>query len=64
VAGHLAAQRHLHERGTRSGNYQMARKGDVGPYASSNVNIITLEENHRQAAAVRKTRRALTAAST
>ena len=54
----------LQQRGTLRGNYQMGRKGDVGPYISSNVAIITLEENHRQAAANRKARQALTAAST
>ena len=52
----------LRERGTLAGNYQMGRKGDVGPYCSSNVKIITLEENRRQAAENRKLR--LTAAST
>jgi len=52
----------LRERGTMSGNYQMGRLGDRGPYASSNVAIITLEENHRQAAENRKAR--LTAPST
>src|SRR5262245_43577122 len=53
----------LHQRGTASGSYLMGRLGDVGPYASSNVTIITQHENLRQAAANRKARRALTAAS-
>ena len=53
---------HLHQRGTASGSYVMGRKGDVGPYASSNVTIITQHENLRQAAVNRKRR--LTAAST
>jgi len=54
----------LQQRGTMSGNYQMGRRGDVGPYASPNVEIISLAENHRQAAINRKLRQALTAAST
>jgi len=53
----------LRERGTMSGNYQMGRRGDVGGYASSNVEIVSLEENRRQAAANRKAGQALTAAS-
>jgi len=54
---------HLHQRGTMSGNYQMGRLGDVGPYASSNVKIITIQQNTREAAQLRKARQALTAAS-
>jgi hypothetical protein len=53
----------LRQRGTASGSYVMGRKGDVGPYASSNVKIITIQENMREAAANRKLRQALTAAS-
>jgi hypothetical protein len=37
---------HLHERGSRRGQYVMARYGDVGPYSKDNVKIITAEENH------------------
>jgi len=40
---------HLHERGRERGEYQMARPGDVGPYASSNVRIIPMESNSREA---------------
>jgi hypothetical protein len=55
----------LHQRGTASGNYVMGRRGDVGGYASSNVEIITVQENTRAAAQNRKLRQAaLTAAST
>ena len=39
----------LQQRGTMSGNYQMGRLGDVGPYASSNVKIITIQQNTREA---------------
>jgi hypothetical protein len=58
------ASGHLRERGTMSGNYVMGRVGDVGPYCSSNVTIIPIQENLRQAAQNRKRRLALTAAST
>src|SRR4051812_2946686 len=40
---------HLHERGKRRGQYVMARYGDIGPYAVSNVRIVPQEENHREA---------------
>ena len=53
---------HLHQRGTAAGSYQMGRLGDVGAYCSSNVKIITIHENLRQAAQNRRV--ALTAAST
>ena len=43
------ASGHLHERGTRSGQYVMARIGDKGPYAADNVKIITHIENSREA---------------
>lgn len=36
---------HLHERGTRKGQYCMARFGDVGSYAIDNVRIILHSEN-------------------
>lgn len=36
---------HLHERGKRKGQYQMARKGDKGAYEIGNVEIVTIEEN-------------------
>lgn len=36
-------------RGTKLGQYVMARIGDVGPYAIGNVKIITAAENHREA---------------
>src|SRR5205823_14636294 len=38
----------LPQRGTMRANYQMARRGDVGGYASSNVEIVSIEENLRQ----------------
>ena len=56
------ASGHLRERGTTAGSYVMGRIGDVGPYCSSNVSIITQHENLQQAAVNRKRR--LTAAST
>lgn len=37
---------HLHERGCRKGQYVMARHGDVGPYSSNNVMIVTSGQNH------------------
>jgi len=33
---------HLHERGRKSGQYVMARKGDKGPYSIDNVEIVTV----------------------
>ena len=36
---------HWHERGLKCGQYVMARKGDVGPYSTGNVVIITTSEN-------------------
>jgi len=56
------ASGHLHQRGVTSSAYVMGRLGDVGPYASSNVAIITQHENLLQAA--ENKRRRLTAAST
>lgn len=44
---------HWHERGPRKGQYCMARPGDVGPYAKTNVMIITHAENIRQANSAR-----------
>ena len=38
---------HFHERGPRKGQYVMARKGDKGPYAVGNVEIITSDVNNR-----------------
>lgn len=40
---------HLHERGCKKGCYVMARIGDRGPYSIENVEIITQDDNHRQA---------------
>jgi hypothetical protein len=40
---------HLHERGTRRGQYVMARNGDKGPYAIGNVRIVTAIENIHEA---------------
>lgn len=37
--------RHLHERGRRVGQFQMARNGDTGPYAASNVRIVPIGVN-------------------
>lgn len=36
---------HLYERGRGKGKYCMARFGDIGPYAVSNVKIILFSEN-------------------
>jgi hypothetical protein len=56
---------HLHQRGTRSGNFVLGRRGDVGGYASSNVEIVSIQQNTWEAAQHRKLRRqALTAPST
>ena len=40
---------HWKERGPWQGQYCMARYGDKGPYASYNVKICTVEENHSEA---------------
>lgn len=40
---------HLAERGVTKGCYCMARNGDVGPYAASNVRIARVEDNLREA---------------
>ena len=37
---------HWEERGFRKGQYVMARKGDKGPYAVGNVDIVTVTENN------------------
>lgn len=36
---------HYAERGRNGGQYQMARKGDCGPYADWNVAIVRMESN-------------------
>lgn len=36
---------HLHERGTRKGEWVMSRKGDKGPYSFANVRIVRAETN-------------------
>lgn len=41
------ASGHWHERGRHVGQYVMARKGDVGPYAFGNVYICTCSQNVR-----------------
>jgi hypothetical protein len=53
---------HLRQRGTMSGNYVMGRHGDRGAYTSSNVRIVTVQQNVREAAENRR-QRGLTAAS-
>jgi hypothetical protein len=45
--GWWQASGHYHERGTRKGQYVMARIGDVGPYALDNIVCITHAENSR-----------------
>jgi hypothetical protein len=40
---------HLHERGRCRGQFQMCRRGDIGPYASSNVRIDRMEINASEA---------------
>jgi hypothetical protein len=39
---------HLSDRGRRKGQYCMARFGDIGPYATNNVRIITNTENNAE----------------
>ena len=39
----------IHNRGNKSGQLVMARKGDTGPYHPDNVIKITANENHSQA---------------
>lgn len=39
---------HLHERGTKRGQYVMARNGDQGAYEVGNVRIVTTTENVRE----------------
>ena len=39
---------HWHERGRRSHEYCMARKGDIGPYALDNIECVTNEINCKQ----------------
>jgi len=41
---------HLHERGSKSGQWVMGRNGDQGPYAAGNVKIIRVESNNSQGA--------------
>lgn len=38
---------HWFERGNKSSQYVMGRRGDIGPYNPSNVVIITVNENNR-----------------
>jgi hypothetical protein len=45
---------HWPQRGRRRGQYHMARKGDVGPYAVGNVDIITGDQNRSEAMKGRK----------
>lgn len=39
---------HMQERGTKKGQYVMARNGDVGPYAVGNVRIILSSDNVKE----------------
>jgi hypothetical protein len=39
---------HLHERGTRKGEWCMSRPGDKGPYAAHNVRIVHCETNDEE----------------
>jgi hypothetical protein len=41
---------HLDERGKLSGQWVMARNGDVGPYSANNVKIVHCETNNGDAA--------------
>ena len=45
---------HLHERGRCRGQFQMCRRGDIGPYASSNVRIDRMEANTSEAQAAKQ----------
>jgi hypothetical protein len=40
---------HLHERGRRKNEYNLSRKGDVGPYSFENTNVITHSQNSHDA---------------
>ena len=40
---------HWEQRGTRWGQFHMAREGDKGPYAIGNVSIIRMEQNVSEA---------------
>src|SRR5215467_14463835 len=51
------ASGHLHQRGTVRGAYVMGRIGDVGPYASSNVRVISIEEKPAAGCGEQKTPR-------
>ena len=44
---------HLHERGRCRGQFQMCRRGGIGPYASSNVRIDKMEINASEAQAAK-----------
>lgn len=48
---------HLHERGTRSGQWVMGRNGDIGPYRADNVKIIRAEKNNSDAQRIKKAKR-------
>lgn len=48
------SSQHWHERGKERGQYQMARFGDKGPYATWNVRICTIRENQNEAHLGRK----------
>jgi hypothetical protein len=45
---------HLDERGVRSGQWVMARPGDVGAYEAGNVRIVHVETNHREGQVTRR----------
>ena len=47
------ASGHLHERGRCRGQFQMCRRGGIGPYASSNVRIDKMEINASEAQAAK-----------
>lgn len=50
---------HIHEMGTRKGEWVMARFGDTGPYSATNVRIVRVETNLAEQQNVRRARLAL-----
>jgi hypothetical protein len=60
--GWWEATGHYHEYGRKRGQYCMARKGDVGPYALDNIYCATATENQddkNKLQQIRKSRREL-----
>ena len=47
----------LHERGTRKGQWVMARPGDKGAYEAGNVRIVRCETNNSEAQVTKRAKR-------